>query len=121
MKRRAFDIYIAACIAGVLLVGIGVYSVGVILNRIDENKAAIARVRASVPAPVEAFDPKPLARQLAGQDAALYVCKMRTEWLRNVVETFVPAGDRVRIPDPPPGWSRWPTPKPEKPGNAEVE
>lgn len=41
----------------------------------------------------------------------LQLCRQRTESLRRVLEVLIPSGiwpERVRLPDPPPGWAPWP-------------
>lgn len=45
--------------------------------------------------------------------AELQLCRQRTESLRRVLEVLIPSGiwpERVRLPDPPPGWAPWPDP-----------
>lgn len=44
--------------------------------------------------------------------SALELCRQRTESLHGVLEVLVSSGigwpERVRLPDPPPGWAPWP-------------
>ncbi len=102
-----------AIVVGANFIVAATIAAGVMLNRIDEArtrvrdlKTEIMILRAAIPSRVEA-KPNTFA-------AELQVCKSRTEWLRIVLETFVPVSDRVRLPDPPPGWQRWPAPNPNE-------
>ena len=118
MKRGVIDIYLIGIICALALVVVGALSIVVVLNRIDRNREEIASVRASIPPvpsepPLDAKALAPFSKRLEQTEASLVVCRARTEWLRVVLETFVPNGDRVRLPDPPPGWQRWPTVNPD--------
>lgn len=104
---------IAIALNGLLIVALSLAG-GIVLSRIDDNRARvnelkteIAKLRATIPPPKPVEPPNTFA-------AELQVCKSRTEWLRIVLETFVPLNDRVRLPDPPPGWQRWPAPNPNE-------
>ena len=74
---------------------------GVILGGVDRDKR-IARAQADATACLAAIA-KPIPR-----DPIVYDLATRTEYLRTVLRVLVretyESGDRVRLPDPPPGW-----------------
>ncbi len=74
---------------------------GVILGGVDRDKR-IARAQATADACAAALA-KPIPR-----DPIVYDLATRTEYLRTVLRVLVretyESGDRVRLPDPPPGW-----------------
>ena len=74
---------------------------GVILGGVDRDKR-IDRAQATAEACAAAIA-KPIPR-----DPIVYDLATRTEYLRTVLRVLVretyESGDRVRLPDPPPGW-----------------
>lgn len=102
-----------AAVAGALVVALLLAGFGNVLRRIDEGRvdaAAARRELAEVRAELERLRDRAMTITSRQADD-LELCRLRTENLRAVLEVLIPSGvwpERVRLPDPPPGWRAWP-------------
>lgn len=103
-----------AVIAALFLI-VAMIAFGAVFNRIDKAHEEIRETRRTLRSEIDSVRASiPPKTDTQGITEQLRVCKGRTEWIRIVLETFVPLNDRVRLPDPPPGWNRWPAPNPNE-------
>lgn len=104
--------WIWAALIGVVVAGS--IAAAILLARFDRVASRARRAEAlTEQTRRELVDVRDAAAEYIGEirvDVAL--CRQRTESLRGVLEILIPSGvwpERVKLPDPPPGWAPWPT------------
>lgn len=103
---------VASCAMVVVAIAAG----GNVLRRIDraraEARSAYEHASAAHASQVSVVQHQNVvALELQQLDGQLAACRQRTDHLRNVLEILVSESawdERVKLPNPPPGWAAWP-------------